>query len=90
MKTFNIFKSKSKKSEKAPGYTISFFDKQSNKSVTIGGCWVKDSKDGGKYFSCKLDDGYKDRQGFSVVSDTVPTGQVEVATIDIDAEDIPF
>lgn len=67
MKTFNIFKTKQKKNDKSPDYNISI--KDGDRYLNIGGCWLKEGKDGQKYFSCKLSDGYKDVMGFSIERD---------------------
>jgi uncharacterized protein (DUF736 family) len=79
MKNINIFKVKEKKTPNSPDYSMSV--KDGDRYLTIGGCWLKDGKDGQKYFSCKLSDGYKDVKGFSVtrdtdtkVEDTIPQG----------------
>ena len=66
IKNFSIFKVNEKKNEKSPDYSISV--KHNDKYVTIGGCWLKDGKSG-KYFSCKLSDGYKEIRGFSITLD---------------------
>ena len=60
-KNFSIFKAKEKKSEKAPDYNISL--KVGEHYVYVGVCWLKSDKDGGKYFSCKLSDGYTSKDG---------------------------
>lgn len=66
-KNFSIFKTKEKKNDKSPDYNISI--KIGDKYVNAGGCWLKDGKDGQKYFSCKLSDGFKDFKGLSIVLD---------------------
>lgn len=68
MKQFSIFKAKEKKKDKSPDYNISM--KVGDKYLNIGGCWLRDGKDGQKYFSCSLSDGYKDIKGFSIMRDT--------------------
>lgn len=60
MKNFSIFKAKEKKSEKAPDYNISL--KVGDHYVNVGACWLKEGK-AGKYFSCKLSDGYTSKDG---------------------------
>lgn len=79
MKYFNIFKNTSeKKSETAPDYKISvnIGTKENPQNVEAGGCWLKDMKNGGKYFSCKLSDAYADhvkgvaRKGFELVMES--------------------
>lgn len=67
IKQFAIFKAKEKKNEKSPDYNISV--KVGEKYLNVGGCWLKEGK-GGKYFSCKLSDGYQDRKGFSITEDS--------------------
>lgn len=49
---FSIFKNKFKKSENQPDYKMSA--KQDDKFIEIGACWIKQSKDGTQYLSCKL------------------------------------
>lgn len=87
MKQFSIFKAKEKKSPNSPDYNISL--KVNDKYVTVGGCWLKDMKDGSKYFSCKLSDGYKDLKGFSITRDEVVV-ENETSKEDIKPEEIPF
>jgi uncharacterized protein (DUF736 family) len=103
IKNFAIFKAKEKKSEKSPDYTISI--KVNDKLVTIGGCWIKEGK-AGKYFSCSLSEGYKERKGYHMsVDQEVPLTDEEKAQIvalkageaakqavqaDIKADEIPF
>lgn len=74
-KNFSIFKAKEKKSEKAPDYNISL--KVGEHYVNVGACWLKEGKSG-KYFSCKLSDGYtskdgKKTQGFVITQETEPS-----------------
>jgi hypothetical protein len=80
MKYFNIFKNTSKKEgSTAPDYRISvnIGTKENPENVEAGGCWLKDMKSGGKYFSCKLSDLYVDkekgtaRQGFDLVAEPI-------------------
>lgn len=84
-KNFAIFKAKEKKNDKSPDYTISI--KHNDKYITIGGCWLKEGK-AGKFFSCKLSDGYKDIRGFSIAQDDKAVGQE--AKEEIQASNIPF
>jgi hypothetical protein len=97
-KNFNIFMVKEKKNDKSPDYNVTV--KVGEKYVNIGGCWLKDGK-GGKYFSCKLSDGFKgpkgERFGFSIEQDgviakanSVITGDETKKVVEIDALDIPF
>lgn len=60
IKNFSIFKAKEKKSDKSPDYNISV--KVGEHYVNVGACWLKDGK-AGKYFSCKLSDGYTSKDG---------------------------
>jgi len=83
IKQFAIFKAKEKKNPNSPDYNISI--KSNDKFVTIGGCWLKDMKDGTKFFSCKLSDGYKELKGFSIVRD-----EEEVLAPEISDEQIPL
>lgn len=63
-KTFTVFKRILKDgqtlSEKAPGYdaltSLQNPDGTYEKSINIGGVWLKDAKDGSKFFSGKLAD----------------------------------
>ena len=96
LKNFNIFKVKEKKNDKSPDYNVSV--KVGENYVNIGGCWLKEGKSG-KYFSCKLSDGYKsdkgERFGFSIEQDEVLAKANSVITgeatkNDIDPESIPF
>jgi len=75
MKYFNIFKNtKKKEGSTAPDYNISvnIGTKEAPENADAGGCWLKDMKGGGKYFSCKLNDVYVDhikggaRKGFEI------------------------
>ena len=59
-KNFSIFRAKEKKSDKAPDYNISL--KVGEHYVNVGACWLKEGKSG-KYFSCKLSDGYTSKDG---------------------------
>ena len=86
-KQFAIFKAKEKKNPNSPDYNISL--KVNDKYLTVGGCWLKDMKDGSKYFSCKLSDGYKDMKGFSITRDEV-VAENETSKEEIRAEEIPF
>jgi len=65
-KTFTIFKRKEVTSEKAPGYdalaSAQNPDGTYEKSVNIGGVWLREGKDGAKFFSGKLSD-TRDYQG---------------------------
>ena len=85
IKQFAIFKAKEKKNEKSPDYNISV--KHNDKYINIGGCWLKDGK-AGKYFSCKLSDGYKDIRGFSLSLDNEAVG--EETKKEIESSNIPF
>jgi uncharacterized protein (DUF736 family) len=67
MKEFAIFKAKEKKNPKSPDYNVTV--KINDKFLTIGGAWLRETKTGDKFFSCKLSDGYKDFKGFSITRD---------------------
>jgi len=91
MKEFAIFKAKEKKNPKSPDYNITI--KINDKFLTIGGAWLRETKTGEKFFSCKLSDSYKDMKGFSLTRDEVKTtGVVETpaSTEEIDPLSIPF
>lgn len=89
IKQFSIFKAKDKKSPNSPDYNISL--KINDKYATVGGCWIKEMKDGSKYFSCKLSDGYKDVKGFTIIREE-NTGVKETpsSTENINPDNIPF
>ena len=87
MKNFSIFKAKEKKNPNSPDYNISL--KVNDKYLTVGGCWLKEMKDGSKYFSCKLSDGYKETKGFSITRDEV-VAENSTSKEEIKAEEIPF
>lgn len=59
-KSFTIFKRKEVTSEKAPGYdALTSYqnpDGTYEKSINIGGVWLREGKDGSKFFSGKLSD----------------------------------
>lgn len=59
-KNFSIFKAKEKKSDRSPDYNISL--KVGEHYVNVGACWLKEGT-AGKYFSCKLSDGYTSKDG---------------------------
>lgn len=73
MKNFTITKNKFKKNEKQPDYRISI--NEDNGWVEIGGAWLKEDKQGNKYFSCRLNSAYVDhtsnvaRPGFHLERD---------------------
>ena len=99
-KIFAIFKNNDKKNENHPDYNISF--KVNDKYLNIGGCWIKEGKSG-KFFSCKLSNGYKEIKGFHIERDTdltlEETMKIQKAreaennrdiVSDIKSEEIPF
>lgn len=59
-KSFTIFKRKEVTSDKAPGYdALTSYqnpDGTYEKSINMGGVWLRDAKDGSKFFSGKLSD----------------------------------
>lgn len=67
IKDFFIFKNEQKKNDKSPDYEISI--KLNEKFMKIGGVWIREGKNGKKFFSCKLSNGYKDIAGFSIKRD---------------------
>ena len=80
IKNFSITKNKFKKEgSSAPDYRMS--SKIGEEFVEIGACWLKDSKDGSKFFSCKMADVYVDhekklaRKGFVITQE----GETEIA-----------
>ena len=90
MKNFSIFKNKNKKPEdKTPDYKMSV--KVGEEYVECGGCWLREDKSGGKYFSCKLSDVYVDhtkgvaRKGWEMVAEGGEAPQKEE-----DSSQIPF
>ena len=87
MKNINIFKVKEKKTPNSPDYSMSV--KDGDRYLTIGGCWLKDGKDGQEYFSCKLSDGYKDVKGFSVTRDS-KVDDIMPESNDINPSSIPY
>jgi hypothetical protein len=74
-KSFSVFKRKEVKSDKAPGYDVLASSQNPDgtyeKSINIGGVWLKEGKDGNKFFSGKLSDKreYTNNEGTEV---TVP------------------
>ncbi len=66
-----------KKTDNQPDYKISFKDGES--FVDAGGCWIKKTKTGNSYLSCKLGDIFvdhtdstKSRDGFHITTDKPP------------------
>ena len=98
MKNFTITKNKFKKEgSKAPDYKMSI--KLENGFTEIGGCWLKDAKDGQKYFSCKLNDAYADHvkgvacQGFKLIQEGSEITHNMPPMVDketVDESQIPF
>jgi uncharacterized protein (DUF736 family) len=87
MKEFAIFKAKEKKNPKSPDYNITI--KINDKFLTIGGAWLRETKTGEKFFSCKMSNGYKDFKGFSITRDEVVV-ENSTSKEEINANDIPF
>lgn len=95
IKSFNIMKAKPSDNPKLPTHSISV--KVGEEFITVGACWTKDMKNGGKFLSCKLQDAWvntqdntKSRRGYGIIAE-----QKEVNTnIDpetgIDCTDIGF
>lgn len=74
IKSFSITRNKFKKPEdKTPDYKMSV--KIDEEFVECAGLWLKDAKDGSKFFSGKMSNGWVDhtkgrsRKGFSIVAD---------------------
>lgn len=89
IKDFLIFKNKQKKHEKSPDYEITV--KIDNKFIKIGGVWLRTGKNGDKFFSCKLSEGYKDISGFSLVRDVALAVGSNIPESEIpDTNNIPF
>lgn len=87
MKEFAIFKAKEKKNPKSPDYNITV--KINDKFLTIGGAWLRETKTGEKFFSCKMSNGYKDFKGFSITRDEAVV-ENSSSREEINANDIPF
>jgi len=97
MKTFSIFKNnKKEEGSKHPDYNISISGAEGQPMVNIGGCWLRDSKSGIKYFSCKLNDAYVDnvkgftRKGFAIVEDEKQSLPATVNHIEENPHNIPL
>ena len=75
VKVFSIFANKNKKTDKEPDYVMSA--KIGEGYQEIGGCWLKDGKDGDgnpqKFFSCKLRNQYNDRKGYVIIDESTVT-----------------
>jgi len=84
IKNFAIFKTKEKKNDNSPDYSISI--KVGDKYQNVGGCWLKEGKNGSKYISCKLSDGYKNRKGFFITEED----SINTNTNNTDSQEIPF
>ena len=100
MKTniFAIFRNKYKESDKQPDYKMS--TKDGEEFVEIGACWLKEGKDGDKYFSCKLRESFQDKPGYEIVGLNAEETAKAEETVDkedsvtsdgtINVDDIPF
>ena len=94
MKNFNILKNDYKKEDKQPDYSISVNEgtQEEPDYKDAGGCWLKETKTGSKYFSCKLNDAYQDRKGYSITIDGLNAEETAKAesTIskELDSEDV--
>jgi hypothetical protein len=80
---FSIFKTKEKKSEKSPDYTIS--TKVGEEYITIGAGWIKEFT-GGKFISCKLSDAYQAKNGYCINEVPAPLKPSEVPTFNRDSQ----
>lgn len=96
-KFFNIMKAKPSDNPKLPTHSISV--KVGEEFITIGACWTKDMKNGGKFLSCKLQDawvdttdGKKTRKGYGIVAEQEEdhTAIDPMTGQDLNAGDIPF
>lgn len=99
MKNFSIFKNDYKKEgSKLPDYKIMVSLKEGDQMIEAGGCWLKETKTGSKFFSCKLSDVYVDhtkgvaRKGFELVEDpqTETAKTYKNETVDGATSEIPF
>lgn len=66
MHNINIFPVKEKKTENSPDYNITFFDKDNNETLYVGGGWKKESKNG-KYISIQFNKPYQNKKGYKLV-----------------------
>lgn len=86
MQNFVIFKShKDNPTDKTPDYRMKV--KVGEEFVELGGCWLREGKEGNKYFSCKLSLPYKNRKGWKL--EAVEAPQTETST-ETGKEQIPF
>lgn len=67
-------KAKPSDNPKLPSHSISI--KVGEEFITVGACWTKEMKNGGKFLSCKLqdawvstEDGKKSRRGYGIIED---------------------
>lgn len=88
MNNFIILKSKKDGPEdKRPDYRMSI--KDGEEFTEIGGCWLRESKAGNKFFSCKLSLPYKNRKGWELKSiEAEPTPETQEVIENVDG--IPF
>jgi uncharacterized protein (DUF736 family) len=80
---FSIFKTKEKKTETSPDYTIS--SKVGDEFVNIGAGWIKEGK-AGKYISCKLSEPYMARKGYTINELEAPLKPEQVPTFNRDSQ----
>jgi uncharacterized protein (DUF736 family) len=67
MQNFVILKShKDNINDKTPDYRMKV--KEGEEFVEIGGCWLKENKNGNKFFSCRLSLPYGNRKGWKLES----------------------
>lgn len=90
-------KAKPSDNPKLPTHSISV--KVGDEFITIGACWTKEMKNGGKFLSCKLQDawvdtqdGKKSRKGFGIVAEKeADHTAIDENGVDLNnREDIPF
>lgn len=86
MESFVIIKNNDKvDGDKRPEYKA--ICKDGDKWSEIAGCWLREGKEGNKYFSCKLSLPYKNRKGWKL--EAVEAPQTETST-EVGKEQIPF
>jgi uncharacterized protein (DUF736 family) len=66
MENINIFRVKDKKSDKAPDYSLSYYDKNTSTTLYVGSGWVKEGKNG-KYISVQFNKPYNGKKGYKLV-----------------------
>jgi len=90
---FFMEKNSNKKSDNQPMYVIKVKNPDPNgqyKSLFIGGAWLKEFKDGTKYFSCTLDTQSLDEAHTSTNTSDSNSGQGNVPEHGISDDEVPF